>query len=76
MPGFLTLRYKNNTLSVQLKELKELMDLTKCDTLAVPLKCNPKACESILNILSNLIQLKFLNNINLIYLRFMKSWYW
>ena len=47
MPGFLTLRYKNNTMSVRVTELKELMDLTRCDTLAVPLKCNPKACESI-----------------------------
>ena len=46
MPGFLTLRYKNNTLSVSVNELKELMDLTQCDTLAVPLKCNAKACES------------------------------
>jgi hypothetical protein len=47
MPGFLTLRYKNNTMSVRVTELKELMDLTQCDTLAVPLKCNPKACENL-----------------------------
>ena len=46
MPGFLTLRYKNNTMSVRVTELKELMDLTQCDTFAVPLRCNPKACES------------------------------
>jgi len=47
MSGFLTLKYKNNTLSVDVTELKELIDLTRCDTLSVPLKCDPKACESI-----------------------------
>lgn len=46
MPGFLYFRYKNNTMNVNVVELKELMDLTRCDTLAVPLKCNVKACES------------------------------
>lgn len=46
MPGFLYFRYKNNTMNVDVKELKELMDIASCDTLAVPLKCNPKACES------------------------------
>jgi len=46
MPGFLYFRYKNNTMNVNVVELKELMDLTRCDTLAVPLKCNNKACES------------------------------
>ena len=46
MPGFLYYRYKNNTMTVDVTELKELMDLTSCDTLAVPLKCNVKACES------------------------------
>ena len=45
-PGFLTLRYKNNTLNVYVKEQYELMKLAKCDTLLVPLKCDPKACES------------------------------
>ena len=46
-PGFLTLRYKNNTLNVYVKEQYELMKLAKCDTLLVPLKCDPRACESI-----------------------------
>ena len=32
---------------VQVSELKELMDLTRCDSLANPVKCNMKACESI-----------------------------
>ncbi len=48
-PGFLTLKYKNNTLNVYVKEQYELMKLAKCDTLHVPLKCHPKACESIIN---------------------------
>ena len=48
-PGFLTLKYKNNTLNVYVKEQYELMKLAKCDTLHVPLKCDPRACESIKN---------------------------
>ena len=44
----MTLKYKNNTMSVYVTELKELMLHARCDTLAVPLKCDPKACESIL----------------------------
>jgi hypothetical protein len=47
MPGFLFFRYKNNTMDVRVNNLKELMDVTQCDTLSVPLKCNVKACESI-----------------------------
>ena len=47
MAGGLFYRYKNNTMSVRVTDLKELMDLTKCDTLTVPLKCNNKADESI-----------------------------
>jgi len=46
-PGFLTLKYKNNTLNVYVKEQYELMKLTRCDTLHVPLKCDPKACENL-----------------------------
>ena len=44
--GFLTMKYKNNTLNVYVKEQYELMKLAKCDTLLVPLKCDPKVCES------------------------------
>ena len=46
MPGFLFLRYKNNSMDVRVNSLKELMNVTQCDTLTVPLKCNPRACES------------------------------
>jgi len=46
---FVFLKYKNNTLNVYVKEQYELMKLAKCDTLRVPLKCDPKACESIIN---------------------------
>ena len=31
---------------VRVTDLKELMYLTRCDTLSVPLKCNSKAAES------------------------------
>jgi len=47
MSGGLYYKYKNNTMFVRVTDLKELMDLTKCDTLAVPLKCNNKAAENI-----------------------------
>ena len=43
MPGGLYFRYKNNTLHVRVTDL----DLTKFDTLSVPLKCNNKVAESI-----------------------------
>ena len=46
MSGGLYYKYKNNTMFVRVTDLKELMDLTKFDTLAVPLKCNNKAAES------------------------------
>ncbi len=46
MAGGLYYRYKNNTMVVRVTQLKEFMDLVRCDTLAVPLNCNNKAAES------------------------------
>ena len=46
MPGFLSFNYKANTLNVEVNNLKELMDVAQCDTLAVPLNCNAQAIES------------------------------
>ena len=76
MPGFLALRYKNNTMDVQVNELKELMDFTKCDTLAVPLKCDPKACESknifyVFLIIFDQLTFTFKS-----YFRLVERWYW
>lgn len=47
MPGFLNFRYKNNTLNVELKELKKLMDVTRCDTMTVPLNCDENAIKNL-----------------------------
>jgi len=47
MPGFLNFRYKNNTLNVDLNQLKELMDVTRCDTMTVPLNCNERAVKNL-----------------------------
>jgi hypothetical protein len=59
---------------VQVSELKELMDLTRCDSLVNPVKCNMKACESI-----NILEIPFFFQIFYIFLpkiRFMERWYW
>ena len=39
------------------------MKLAKCDTLHVPLKCDPRACESIIN--KNLINTVQISNYNI-----------
>ncbi|CAF1105793.1 unnamed protein product, partial [Brachionus calyciflorus] len=47
MPGYLNFRYKNNTLNVELNELKKLMDITRCDTMTVPLNCDENAVKNL-----------------------------
>ncbi|CAF0726704.1 unnamed protein product [Brachionus calyciflorus] len=47
MPGYLNFRYKNNTLNVELNQLKQLMDITRCDTLTVPLNCDENAVKNL-----------------------------
>ncbi|RNA23308.1 hypothetical protein BpHYR1_001166 [Brachionus plicatilis] len=47
MPGYLNFRYKNNTMNVELRQLKRLMDITRCDTMTVPLKCDEDAVKNL-----------------------------
>lgn len=47
MPGFLNFRYKNNTLNVDIQKLKQLMDVTRCDTMTVPLNCDEDAVKNL-----------------------------
>jgi len=47
MPGFLYYKYKNSSMTIDVRELKELMDVARCDTVSATLDCNAKACENL-----------------------------
>ena len=46
MSSFLSYRNNNNTLIIEINDLKELVDVAGCDSLASTLRCIPWACES------------------------------